>query len=405
MAEISRVLEDTTWRLMSLPNVVGVGRGYKATAGVRSSAECIVVLVREKVPGRVLEAEDMVPAEVRGIPTDVVEVGEIRFLGAGAGADKESLSGAADTPSSDWRARRLERMRPARPGVSIGHYLTTAGTFGAVVWDKKTGQPFILSCNHVLANATSGRDGRAKVGDPIVQPGAADGGTVERDCIAVLERFVPIHMSGRVPACMASRAAERAMNNWLRATGTPARVEIVMRHFPFEANTVDAALARPLRLDSVEPSILDLGELWGVTEPELGMAVKKSGRTTGVTTGEITSVDTTVRVVYSGNVTATFRDQIVTSPMAEGGDSGSVLVDAEARAVGLLFAGSDKSTIYNRITSVLDALGVTIRSRAIQEGDAAGATVKAGKRDQATKNQKVTLDNSGLAPASEVSGR
>jgi len=362
MARISRVLEDETLRLMSLPNVVGVGRGYKATAGVRTSAECIVVLVKQKVPGRVLEAQDMVPAEVRGIPTDVVEVGEIRFLGARVGAadhGEENVSSTVGTPTSGSCARRLERMRPARPGVSIGHYQTTAGTFGAVVWDNETGGPFILSCNHVLANATSGRDGRARAGDPIVQPGAADGGTVERDRIAVLERFVPIHMSGRVPACMASRAAEKAMNNWLRATGTSARVEIVIRQFPFAANTVDAALARPLRPDSIEPSILDLGELRGVTEPELGMAVRKSGRTTGVTTGEITSVDTTVRVVYSGNVTAIFRDQIVTSPMADGGDSGSVLVDAEVRAVGLLFAGSDRSTIYNRMTSVLDALGVT----------------------------------------------
>lgn len=356
MAEVSRVLEDATWRLMGLPNVVGVGRGYKATAGVRGSTECIVVLVKKKFPKGVLETQAMVPAEVRGVPTDVVEVGEIRFLGTGT----ESMGdAAADTAGSTERTRRQKRMRPARPGASIGHYQITAGTFGAVVWDRKTGEPFILSCNHVLANATSGRDGRAMVGDPIVQPGAADGGTVERDQIAVLDRFVPIQMSGRVPACMASRVAERAVNSWLRATGAPARVEIVTTYFPFAVNTVDAALARPLHPGSIESPVLELGELQGITEPELGMSVKKSGRTTGVTTGEITSVDTTVSVVYSGNVTATFRDQIMTGSMADGGDSGSVLVDENVRAVGLLFAGSDKSTIYNKITNVVEALGVT----------------------------------------------
>jgi hypothetical protein len=354
---VSRVLEDATWQLLGLPNVVGVGRGYKVTAGIRGSTECIVVLVKKKLPRGVLETQAMAPAEVHGVPTDVVEVGEIRFLEGGAeGAGDEPV----DTPTWTERPRRGARIRPARPGVSIGHYQVTAGTLGAIVWDRKTGEPFILSCNHVLANATSGRDGRAKLGDPIVQPGAADGGTVDRDQIAVLDRFVPIHMSGRVPACLASKAAERLLNNWLRVTGVAARVEMVTRYSTMAVNTVDAALARPLHRSSVEPAILGLGELRGAADPELGMAVRKSGRTTGVTAGEITSVDTTTRVVYTGNVTATFRDQIVTGPMGEGGDSGSVLVDADMRAVGLLFAGSDKATLYNRITNVLDALAVTI---------------------------------------------
>lgn len=357
MAQVSRVLEDATWRLMGLPNVVGVGRGYKVTAGVRGSTECIVVLVKKKLPKGVLEIQAMAPAEVRGVPTDVVEVGEIRFLERGTERARDPVT---EAPAWTERPSRQARMRPARPGVSIGHYQVTAGTFGAMVWDRKTGEPFILSCNHVLANATSGRDGKAKVGDPIVQPGAADGGAVERDEIALLDRFVPIHMSGRMPACLASRAAERAFNSWLRATGAAARVEIVTTYSPFAVNTVDAALARPLHRSCVEPLILELGELRGVAHPELGMPVRKSGRTTGVTTGEITSVDTTVRVVYTGNVTATFRDQIVTGPMGEGGDSGSVLVDANMRAVGLLFAGSDKSTLYNKMTNVLDALAVTL---------------------------------------------
>ncbi|MDI7246229.1 MAG: hypothetical protein QME92_01975 [Bacillota bacterium] len=357
MADMSRVLEDARWRLMGLPNVVGVGRGYKATAGVRGSTECIVVLVKKKFPGAVLGTQATVPAEVRGVPTDVVEVGEIRFLDTGAEGMDDAATGTAGPTK---RTRRQERMRPARPGASIGHYQVTAGTMGAVVWDRRTREPLILSCNHVLANATSGRDGRAKVGDPIVQPGAADGGTVERDQIGVLERFVPIRMSGRVPACMASRVAERVFNNWLRITGAPARVEMVTVYFPLAVNTVDAALARPLHPESIEPGILELGELLGTAEPELGMPVRKSGRTTGVTAGEITSVDTTVSVVYSGNTTATFKDQIMTGVMADGGDSGSVLVDENMRAVGLLFAGSDKSTLYNKMTSVMDAVGVTL---------------------------------------------
>lgn len=337
MAEISQILEGATWRLMGLENVVGVGRGYKIRGGLRTSEECIVVLVKKKLPESVLYTQEIVPSAVRGVPTDVVEVGELRFF-----------------------VNRQGRMRPAWPGVSIGHGKVTAGTFGAVVWDKKTGQPLILSNNHVLANASSGRDGRARQGDPILQPGVVDGGTDERDQIAVLERFVPIQMLGRVPPCLASRSVERAANNWLRFAGTSVRVEIVTRQVLGRGNIVDVALARPLDPRFIDSRILELGYVRGATEPAVGMAVRKSGRTTGVTQGEITVVDATVTIVYSGNTTATFRDQFLTGPMAEGGDSGSLLLDSDMHAVGLLFAGSDKSTIYNKITNVLQALDVSL---------------------------------------------
>jgi hypothetical protein len=247
--------------------------------------------------------------------------------------------------------------------VSCGHYQITAGTFGAVVWDEKTGEPFILSNNHVLANATSGRDGKARPGDPILQPGAADGGVVERDKIAYLERFIPVEMSGRVPACLVTRSVESAMNKWLSATRSPVRVEVVSRSLADSTNLVDAALARPLSPTLISPDILELGEIRGYREPSLGLRVRKSGRTTGVTEGEIQVVDVTVNVVYSDDVTATFTDQILTGKMGAGGDSGSVLVDEEMNAVGLLFAGSDKSTIYNRITTVLGMLGVSFQRK------------------------------------------
>ena len=45
--------------------------------------------------------------------------------------------------------------------------------------------------------------------------------------------------------------------------------------------------------------------------------------------------------------------------MGDSGDSGSVGVDDEMHAVGLLFAGSNTFTIYNRITNVLKILEVS----------------------------------------------
>jgi V8-like Glu-specific endopeptidase len=46
--------------------------------------------------------------------------------------------------------------------------------------------------------------------------------------------------------------------------------------------------------------------------------------------------------------------------MSQGGDSGSAVLDEKNQLVGLLFAGSDTTTIINRIENVFSALGVTL---------------------------------------------
>ena len=45
--------------------------------------------------------------------------------------------------------------------------------------------------------------------------------------------------------------------------------------------------------------------------------------------------------------------------MSQGGDSGSAVLDDDDRLVGLLFAGSDSTTVINRIEHVFSALGIS----------------------------------------------
>jgi hypothetical protein len=127
-----------------------------------------------------------------------------------------------------------------------------------------------------------------------------------------------------------------------------------------EMNLVDAAIARPLSDDLVEKRILEIGEPQGVAEGTLGLSIQKSGRTTGLTSGEIQQVDATVQVSYGMGQVATFTDQLVAGAMSAGGDSGSAVLDESNRVIGLLFAGSESTTIINRIQNVLEALNVEI---------------------------------------------
>ena len=96
----------------------------------------------------------------------------------------------------------------------------------------------------------------------------------------------------------------------------------------------------------------------------VGLSVAKSGRTTGFTTGSITSINTSVSVQYTAScggggkkTTVTFTNQIVITPgtFSAGGDSGSLIVtnNASHNPVGLLFAGSSSATIANPIGQVL----------------------------------------------------
>ena len=328
--QVRQVKEQHKGSILRKPNVVGVGYGYKEVGGVRSDQLCLVALVREKVPRAALAPEDMVPPQVDGVATDVVQVGQL-----------------------EAQQSRTDRWRPAPGGVSIGHFKITAGTLGAVVRDRSSGARLILSNNHVLANSND-----AQPGDPILQPGAADGGHEDSDTLARLERFVPIEFTVAPPSCGVAIGVAGLANLVARLLGSKHRLKAVQED-PQAVNRVDAAVARPLVDADISDEILDIGRVDGTMAPALGMAVRKSGRTTGFTTGQVNVLDSTVSVSYGEGRTATFEGQFVTGPMSEGGDSGSLLVAGDSRkAVGLLFAGSNQATIFCPIQAVLDLLQI-----------------------------------------------
>jgi hypothetical protein len=92
----------------------------------------------------------------------------------------------------------------------------------------------------------------------------------------------------------------------------------------------------------------------------VGQTVKKTGRTTNFTTGRITAVNATVDINYPGGRVARMKDQIVTTNMSAGGDSGSLVMTLDNVAIGLLFAGSAQSMIANQIENVRTLLKVEV---------------------------------------------
>ncbi|MFO8059496.1 MAG: hypothetical protein R6U70_02410 [Bacillota bacterium] len=339
----AEALSKYSSRLLQWPNVIGVGRGMKVTGRRRTDREAIVVLVTEKMPQEELPAYDVIPQQLgESVLTDVVEVGFVRVLPL----------------LQDEIPLRHGRQRPAPGGVSVGHPEVTAGTLGMVVRDAKTKDPLILSNSHVLANTTSGTDGRAAVNDPVLQPGPYDGGVESDDVIGRLKRFIPILPGTYNATCPRARGFQSGLNFLLHAFFPDYSVRF--QRMSNADNLVDAAVAQPLDPEMVSFDIIGLGSVRGTRDPEVGLRVTKSGRSSGVNRGEITVIDASIKVHMGDVGEVLFREQILTQPMASPGDSGSVLLDDDRRAVGLLSAGSQKISVASRMDNVFRLLAITI---------------------------------------------
>jgi hypothetical protein len=174
------------------------------------------------------------------------------------------------------------RVRPAEGGYSVGHFRITTGTIATCVYDTAAfpGIPqryYILSNNHVLANSNN-----ANIGDPILQPGPFDGGTLPNDVIARLSRWVTIWFDG-------------------------------------SNNLVDAAIVGG-PFEWLDREIYWIGYAQGVRNnwPAIGEILQKTGRTTNWTTGPVVAINATVNVNYGGGQVARFAGQIVTGNMSAG---------------------------------------------------------------------------------------
>jgi len=65
-------------KLLELPNVVGLGIGFKETKNIYSKKLCLKVYVEKKLPLSLLLKNQIVPKKIKGIETDVEEIGKVK---------------------------------------------------------------------------------------------------------------------------------------------------------------------------------------------------------------------------------------------------------------------------------------------------------------------------------------
>ena len=282
-----------TDRILTLPNVIGVGVARRRVRGVVTDEPVVITYVSRKLPLDALRQDERVPAllEVDGeeVRTDVVEVGEPHFV-------------AVDTATH----------RPLRGGCQIGT-AGGSGTGGALMYDRRDQQVVLLTNSHVLTTAA----------EPMYLPANTvvnqpTGGTR----IGQSKRIAPVALAPLGPA-----------------------------NFKYYA-TVDAGI---VSVDGNIPVEFDVLEIAGkhpfvVLPPYEGLEVVRRGFRTQLRTGTVEAIDQTVIVKASNGDRHRVGPGVfsIRSPerliSAMPGDSGSLVVDAQGGAArGLVFA-SDEQT-------------------------------------------------------------
>lgn len=312
---VMAVQERYTPALMADPDIIGTA----TTLGEDGQPAVLLLITSER-------ARAGAPRSLDGVPVKILMT------------DRIVAMKSTTTPVS----HTAKQTPPIQLGTSGGwrydlaNGYCCAGTLGALI--QVGGQKRILSNYHVFeADIVSGGNSRVSAtGDPIIQPGLID-----INCAATSAQDV------------ATLVASRAL----------------------PSSNIDASTANIISgMVREDGAILEIGTISSQTVAAfVNQAVKKSGRTTGLTRSKVSGLNATISVAYENECgggsafTKTFTGQIVIANKASkflaGGDSGSLLVEdvsTNARAVGLLFAGSTSTAIANPIGQVLSYFGATM---------------------------------------------
>jgi len=320
VASVMAVQDRHTAELMKVPGVVGVATGLDPASG---KAAIKVYTEKALPPGQLKK-------EFEGVKVIEEVTGRIMAMKGGGGGGASHT--AKQTPP-------IQLGCSGGPTLDLANGYCCGGTLGSLV--SKGGAQYILSNSHVFAGdvVSGGNNHSATIGDDIGQPGLID-----VNCSAA---------GAQVVADLSSTSSIYPPNN---------------------GSNVDCSIAQ-VRSGMVrtDGSILEIGTISSSTVgASVGQAVKKSGRTTGLTRSSISGLNATINVGYETECAGTsftkqFTGQIVVanngSRFLNSGDSGSLMVEdvtTNPRAVGLLYAGGGSTAIANPIGQVLSYLGATM---------------------------------------------
>src|SRR5438105_2842822 len=108
-------------------NVHAVGIGKKIVEGQVTNQPCVRLYVVQKLAPSLLPPLQLLPAQLGGVPTDVIESAPAFALVRKRPRAVRARAMAAAAPAPCSTARK-QRQRPVIAGISTAHFEVTAGT-------------------------------------------------------------------------------------------------------------------------------------------------------------------------------------------------------------------------------------------------------------------------------------
>ncbi len=335
--EILALRERVKERLTRIPGVLSVGFGLKQVGGDLTETRALRVYVERKKSLDELTVDEMVPAEVDGVPTDVVTI------------PRGSSFGTRDT----------DRHSPLIGGITISNLkpdgsgqfgMGTLGCFATIDGVAGPKNVVLLGNAHVLA-ANGGA-----AGDTIYQPNLT-GGQVDPD------------PKNHGPSAKNHNMGLEGPHSYTYPSESPVdyHVDCGTAKLNIDISSwCDCNCGVSYKNELREINIGGNSKLEGVARAVDGETVHKSGALTGGTTGTISDV---LGSALINNPPVQVDNVILVEPtsdpaFAEEGDSGAALVNDSNELIGLVFGGADP-TVSPRvafachIAPVLDLLEVT----------------------------------------------
>lgn len=199
-------------------------------------------------------------------------------------------------------------------GVSVGHFnLMTTGTLGGIL--RIGDQRYAVSTASILAPYG------ARLGDMIVQPSIEDSPN---------------------------------------RTHSLGKLSVISKLAFGSINDLDAAIATINPEVRSSPRIMEIGSPTHVAEPEIGVRIRKTGRTTGFTEGEILCTDARIKVLKDGQQYILQDQFLAFSPredFAKDGDEGSFILNNSNDLIGMIQLVFHGMAVCARGNILLDRFG------------------------------------------------
>lgn len=297
-------------RLFAIPGVHLVGLGPKEVGGKPTTEIAIKIGVRRKRPAAEIPADELIPPEIEGVKTDVIE--------GPPGRRRAALPGVLYQKAKDGDLIDYIKYRPLAGGVNMCPKgltgTSTLGVFCRVKGDPTDSKIFALTCLHCIVPDFLPTDPASRwLGKKVGQP------------------------TGKDSCCKSSSHIFGKVYN--------------------AAPKLDVALVRVNAGKGYLREIEEIGLVKGsnplLSDPTtVPFLVKKRGAASALSGGWLAVFNTTAQVVVKGN-TIFVRGVHVIKPNAlpghpEGGifstlgDSGSAVLDDQDRVIGILFMGVDE---------------------------------------------------------------